>query len=137
VVTITPGKDVPVGRSFANVTLTTSLAKAKTLLIRVALVVTGRVEVVPDQLMVQPGDGTPTLHVRLRQVSGTGLRVLAVESSDPDFTTAVAGTTEGREYMITVTFAGKPGRGQVSAQITIRTNQPGQGAIVIPLAGSI
>jgi len=136
-VTITPGKDVPVGRSVANLTLTTNLAKAPTVPIRAVLVVTGPVEVVPDQLWVQPGDGAPTLHVRLRQVSGTGLQVLAVESSDPDFTTAVAVTAEGREYDVTVRYTGKPDRGRVSARITVKTNQPGQGAIVIPLAGSI
>ena len=136
-VTLTPGRDVPVGRSLATVTLTTSLEKEPTVLIHAILVVTGQLEVVPDQLWLEPGSTATPLHVRIRRLSGVGLKVLAVGSSDPDFSATATATAKGREYDIVVRYRGKPGRGPVSSRVTVTTNQPGQRAIIIPLAGQI
>lgn len=134
-VTITPKPDAPVGQSSAQVTLTTNLPKAETVPIRARLLVVGQVRVIPQQLVVRPGQEVSVLHVKISKTTGAALKILAVESSDPEFTTTTTTIVEGREYDLAVTYTGKPGRGPVSSRITVKTNEPGQGAIVIPLTG--
>jgi hypothetical protein len=136
-VSITPKPDTPVGEAIRNVTLTTNLPRAGTVLIRAVLVVAARVQVVPERLVVQPSAEPPVVHARIRKRTGDGLEILGVESSDPDFTAAVTPIDAGREYDLTVRYTGKPGRGPVSAQITAKTNEPRQPAIVIPLEGRL
>src|SRR5262245_25548878 len=89
VVTLTPHQDSPVGQRIAAIALTTDRPKAETVNIRPFLVVAGRVQVTPQQLVVRPGPEPPVLHVRLRKTAGDGLKITDVTSSDPDFTTAI------------------------------------------------
>ena len=44
---------------------------------------------------------------------------------------------EGHEYDLAVMYTGKPGRGPVNSRLTLRTNEPRQGTIVIPLTGRL
>jgi hypothetical protein len=136
-VTIVPKKDAPVGQSFAYVTLKTSLPKAESVMLRASLVVAGRVQVTPQQLVIQPSADALVLHVKITKPTGGALKILAVASSDPDFATATAAIAEGREYDLAVRYTGQPGRGPVSSRITVKTNEPGQDTIVIPLKGRI
>jgi len=134
---ITPTKDAAVGQSVANVTLTTSRPNAETVSVRAILYVSGLVQVDPPRLVVQPGADGPVVHVKIRKPRGTRLRILGVESSDPEFTPSTTALAPGREYDLLVKYTGKPGRGRVSARITVKTNEPRQTAIIIPLTGSI
>jgi len=136
-VTIVPKKDAPVGQSFAYVRLKTSLPNAESVMLRASLVVAGRVQVAPQQLVIQPSAEALVLHVKITKPTGGALKILAVESTDPDFATATAAIAEGREYDVSVSYKGQPGRGPVSSRITVRTNEPGQDTIVIPLRGRI
>ncbi len=136
-VTITPTREAPVGRSVANVTLTTNRPKAETVPIRAFLLVVGPLQVNPQKLLVRPGPEAPVLHVRIGKPRGGDLKILKVESSDPEFTASATPVTKGREYDLAVRYTGKPGRGPVSARITVKTNEPKQPAVVIPLTGRI
>ena len=136
-VKITPTQKAPLGQSVANVTLTTNRPRAETVPIRVLLFVAGRVQVVPPQLVVQPAPEGPVLHVKISKPRGGALRILGVESSDPEFSATTAPVVKGHEYDLTVRYTGKPGRGLVTSRITVKTNEPQQGAIVIPLTGRI
>ena len=40
-------------------------------------------------------------------------------------------------YDLTIQYTGKPGRGRLNATITVKTNEPTQSSIVIPVAGKI
>jgi len=134
---ITPTKDAALGQSIANVTLTTTRPNAETVSIRAILSVSGLVQVDPPQLVVRPGAEAPVVHVKIRKPHGSTLRILGVESSDPEFTPSTTTLAPGREYDLLVKYTGKPGRGRVSARITVKTNEPRQTAIVIPLTGSM
>ena len=136
-VTLTPRKDAPVGQSVANVTLTTNLPKAETVQIHASVVVEGRVQVMPPQLVVRPAPQAPVLHVRISKPTGPALKIIAVESGDPDFAATTTSIAEGRDYDLAITYTGKPDRGPVSSRITVKTNEPGQETIVVPLAGRI
>jgi len=133
-VTIAAKPDLPIGQSSANVTLTTNRAKAETVPIRALLVVSGRVEVAPPALLMQPGPG-PVVHARIRKPGGRPLQILDVASTDPQFTATSTPITPGHEYDIAVSYTGKPGRGFVNPRVTVKTNEPGQETIVIPVSG--
>ena len=137
VLTLTPHKDVPVGQRVGTIVMTTNRAKAETLTIRPFLVVTGRVQVTPEQLLVRPGPVPPVLHLRLKKTVGTGLKIIDVASSDPDFTIATTTVADAREYDVAITCNGKSGRGVVNARITVTTNEPGQEHIVVPIGGQL
>jgi hypothetical protein len=134
-VAITPKADTAAGRSVAVVTLTTTVPRAETVTIRAQLTVVGRVQVVPERLVVVPGP--EELHVKLTKTNGDSLEVLGVESSDPEFVATATPIAAGRTYDLAVRYTGKPGRGAVNSRITVRTNEPGQTAIVIPLTGAL
>ena len=136
-VTITPTQKAPLGQTFANVVLTTNRPKAETVRIRPVLLVVGPVQVVPSQLAVRPGPEAPVLHARITKPGGDRLEILGVESSDPEFAASTTPITEGHDYDLTVRYTGKAGRGPVSSSITVRTNEPRQGTIVIPLTGQL
>jgi len=136
-VTITPTPRAPVGSSVANVTLSTNRPKAEAVPIRAILFVAGQVQVTPPQLVVRPGPEAPVLHVKITKPRGGKLKILGVASSDPEFRATTTAVAEGREYDLAVRYTGKPGRGPVSSRITVKTNEPQQGAIVIPLTGQI
>jgi hypothetical protein len=137
-VSIVPKPDLPLGQTVANVTLTTDRPKAERVAIRAVLMVVGVVRVDPDRLIVRPEAEVPVLHARLRKAeSGDPLRILAVESSDADFSASFTPVRDGREYDVAVRYTGKPGRGVVNGRITVKTSEPTQPAIVIPLAGRL
>ena len=136
-VTITPTPKAPVGSSIANVTLSTNHPKAETVTIRPVLSVTGPVEFVPQRLEVQPGPEAPVLHVKIRKPRGGTLKILEVASSDPEFKATTSAIAKGREYDVAVRYTGKPGRGPVNSRITVKTDEPQQRTIVIPLTGRL
>lgn len=131
-VTVKAKPDVPVGRTIAPVTIATSHPRAATVPIRVNLVVQGAVQILPDRILFQP---TATVQrVKLRKTEGPALAILGVESSDPELKATPAAVEEGREYDLAVEYTGQPGR-VLNARITVRTNEPRQQAIVIPVVG--
>jgi len=134
-VTIAARRDLPVGRSVAAADLTTTLPGAESVPLRVNLVVLGEVQVTPEAVTFEPSPDGAVRHVRISKPRGAPLRILAVESSSPDFTVTSATVSKGRTYDIAVHYVGKPGRGWVSARTTVRTNEPRQSVIVIPVSG--
>jgi hypothetical protein len=137
VLTITSKPDLPTGQSIANATLGTDRAKAEKIPIRVVFAVMAGVQVVPPRLVLRAGPDAGALHATIRKPSGAALKILNVQSSDPEVTATTTAVAEGREYDLTVTYTGQPGRGPLDARVTLRTDAPGQGAIVIPVTGSL
>jgi len=137
-VTLTPTETVTVGRLLATVTLVTNHPKAERIPLSATLLVTGPLTVSPERLFVRSPTTAHVQHVKVtKPEGGEPLKILGVESSDPDFTASATAVREGREYDVTVSYTGKPGRGVVKAQITVKTNEPRQSAIVIPITGII
>ena len=134
--TITPKPDLPAGQTVANVTLATDRTKAEKIPIRVVLTVVPGVQVVPPRLVLQAGPDGGVLHARIRKPSGAALKIMDVQSSDPELTATTAAIAEGREYDLAVSYTGQPGRGSLDARVTVRTDAPGQGAIIVPVTGS-
>ena len=120
VVTVTPTPKAPVGSSIAIVKLSTNQPK-----------------VVPQRLEVQPGPEAPVLHVKISKPGGGTLKILEVASSDPEFKATTSAIAKGREYDLAVRYTGKPGRGPVNSRITVKTDEPQQRTIVIPLTGRL
>ena len=137
-VTLTPMETVTVGRFLSTVTLVTNHPKAERIALRATLLVTGPLAVSPERLFVRFTAGTRVQHVKVtKPEGGEPLKILGVESSDPDFTASATAVREGREYDVAVDYTGKPGRGAVNVQITVKTNEPRQSVIVIPVTGFI
>jgi hypothetical protein len=137
VVTIAPSPSVTVGQTIANVTLTTNRARAEKVALRPVLIVAGRVAIEPSYLHVQPGPEPIVLHAKIVKSGGGPLKVLGVESADPDFTAKTTSVGDGREYDLAVTYTGKPGRGLVSSRITVKIDEPGQPTVILPITGRI
>ena len=135
VVTITPKADVPVGRSLASVALTTNHPGGESVPVHVSFVVSGDVLVSPETLVLEP-HGTDN-HVKISKAHGERLKILGVESSDPDFVPSVRPVVKGREYDIVVRYVGKPNRGVVRLSVTVKTNDRHQRSIVIPVVGAV
>lgn len=135
VLTVAAKPDVPVGRAGLMMTVTTSHPRAPSLPVRVSLAVLGDIEITPVQLVLRLTADADTQHVKIRRREGAGLALVAVESSDPDFSATFVPMAIGREYDVVVRYAGKPERGTVRARITVKTNDRNQSTIVIPVIG--
>ncbi len=136
-VTIAAKPDVTMGHSAARVILATSRTKTPSMAIHVNLTVLGELEVTPEWLFLRAKDAMDVRHVQISKREGSGLEILGVESSDPEVVVTSTPVTAGRVYDLTVQYTGKPGRGRVNATITVKTNEPGQSSIVIPISGQI
>jgi len=136
-VTITAKTDAPVGQSIANITLTTNRKKAEKIAIRAVVAVVGPVQVSPQQIMLKPSAEAFQATVKVGKASGAPLRILGVESVDPDFSATFTPVKQGREYAVVVKYTGKVGRGMIRSRLTVKTNEPAQPAIVIPMIGGL
>ena len=135
IVTITPKDTVPVGRSIATVNLTTNHPEAENVPVQVVFAVSGNVHVQPETLVLEPR-GTDS-HVKISTTKGNTLRILGVESSDKDFVPTVRAVVRGREYDVVVKYVGQPNRGVVRSSLTVKTNEPHQRSIVVPVVGAL
>ena len=136
-VTIVATDHAPLGQSFANVALATSLAKAKSVPLRVTLFLADAVQAVPERIVLAPAAEVPIFHVKITKAAGKPLRLLGITSSDPEFTATTATVTPGRAYDLAVRYRGKPGRGAVNSRIVVKTNEPRQAEILIPITGRL
>jgi hypothetical protein len=136
-VAITPKSATVVGQSIAHVTLTTDRKKAEKIPIRAVVTVVGPVQVMPAQIMLKPSAEPFSATILVRKPTGDPLRILGVETADRDFTATLTPVKEGREYRVVVTYAGKTGRGMVRSSLTVKTSEPAQPAIVIPMVGAL
>lgn len=133
--TITASADAPVGRAGPQVTITTSHPHAPPLSIRVNLVVLADLEVVPEQLTLRATPPADTGQISIRAPDGDPVTLVGVESSDPDFTATTTTVRQGRAYEVSVRYTGRSERRVARARLTVRTDDPRQRTIVIPLAG--
>ncbi|HJQ84806.1 MAG TPA: hypothetical protein VKA21_12060 [Candidatus Binatia bacterium] len=136
-VSIAPKADVPIGQSTAYVNLATSVKKAEKVPINLVLTIVGPLEASPSRLLIAPATEPPVLHVRVRRHAGGAVKILGVESNDPDFAVTTTPIEDGKAHDVTVRYVGKPGRGPVSGRIVIRTDEPRQPELVIPLSGRV
>jgi hypothetical protein len=74
--------------------------------------------------------------VKLRKPQGPPLEIASVTSADPNITATVKPVAEGREYDLTVTLAGNPGR-VLTSKILVRTNVERQAEIAIPVYAKV
>jgi hypothetical protein len=130
VVTIGVKPDVPAGRSGPIVTLVTSHPHAPPLTIRVHLVVAPEVVVTPKHVMLRASAPQDARHVRIAKAAG-GLAILGVDSSDANVVATVTPIVTDHEYDLAVRYTAALAQGLVRAQVTVRTNDPGQHTIVI------
>ena len=143
--TVSTLPDAAVGRTWQTVNVATNHPKVPTLPIHVSLFVQGEVEVVPERVYIQaaapanpagvtaPPQPAPSQTVKIRKSEGAPLKLEGVTSSDPDITATLKTVTEGKEYDLEIKYSGKPGRGMVSAQVSVKTNVAKQEQVVIPV----
>ena len=136
-VAIAPKKDTAVGQSIANVTLTTNREKAEKLRIRAIVFVSGPVQFFPQQVVLRPSPNGFETTVKVTKEGGPSFEVLGVESADPDITATSTTVKKGREYDVVVRYTGKAGRGLIRSRLTVKTNEPSQPTIVIPIMGTV
>ena len=75
--------------------------------------------------------------MKISTTKGNTLRILGVESSDKDFVPTVRAVVRGREYDVVVKYVGQPNRGVVRSSLTVKTNEPHQRSIVVPVVGAL
>jgi hypothetical protein len=136
-VRITPKAGAAIGQSIARVTLKTDRKKAEKIALRVIVAVIGPVQVLPSQIILRPSAKPFEASVLIRKPGGEALRILGVETADPDFIATLSPVTEGRDYKVVVRYSGKTNRGQVRSSLTVKTNEPAQPTIVIPMVGAL
>ena len=136
-VRITPKAGASVGQSIAHVTLKTDRKKAKKIAIRAIVTVAGPVQVLPQQIILKPSAEPFSATVLIRKPTGDPLRILGVETADPHFTATFTPVKEGRDYSLVVRYTGKTNRGMVRSSLTVKTSEPLQPAIVIPMVGAL
>lgn len=138
-VTITASDTVPIGRVNATLTLKTSHPKASDQVIRIFGTVTGDVEMVPSTVSLSVGASAPpeakVQHVIIRKAGGTPLKILQVAADNPQVSTALKTVKEGQEYDLEVKYAGPAMTTALSSKITVRTNDPRQPTIELPVWG--
>ena len=130
VVTIGAKPDVPTGRSGPIVTLVTSHPHAPPLMIRVNLSVVPDVSVTPKRVVLR-ASRPDAQHVRITKSAG-GLAILGIDSSDANLVGTVTPVVADHEYDLALRYTAALAQGVVvRSQVTVRTNDPGQRAIVI------
>jgi hypothetical protein len=134
-VTLVPSAKAPIGQSRPSVKIGTSHPDAAIVPINPVLMVTGLVQVVPPTLAVRP-EGTE-LHATITRADGRPLKILGVTSSDADFTATTTPVVPGKQYDLTLKYTGKPGRGLVQSTLTVKTNEPRQTTILVPVNGRL
>ena len=103
--------------------------------IRVNGRIEGNVTVRPERLyfISSQGGNTARQEVRLTRRPEGGLEILGVDVDNPGFAATVVPVSEdGKEYKIDVVRA-DPAAGAQTAKLTIRTNEPSQASIEVPI----
>lgn len=136
-VAITPTKNATVGQWVGNVDLITDRDKAEKVTIRPMITIAGPVQFDPVQILLRASPDGFQSTVKLKKPSGTPFDVLGVESADPDFTASTTPVKAGHEYDVLVKYTGKAGRGMIRSRITVKTSEPSQPTIVIPILGAL
>jgi hypothetical protein len=136
-VAIAPKKDTAVGQSIANVTLATNREKAEKISVRAIVFVSGPVQFFPQQIVLRSSPNGFETTVKVSKESGSPFEILGVEAADPDVTATVTPVKKGREYDVVVKYTGKSGRGMIRSRLTVKTNEPAQPTIVIPILGAV
>jgi hypothetical protein len=136
-ITVAPPEKPTIGRSYGNVTLKTNHPKQDKIEIRVTLNLQGPVKVEPERVYIMagagPASGPPSQHVKLKKPAGDALKIEKVESSDPGISATLTTVQDGREYDVEIKHVGESGKGTISGQVKVRTNDPQQGEITIPV----
>jgi len=130
VVTIGTKPGVPAGRSGPIVTLVTSHPNAPPLTVRVNLAVVPDVSITAKRILLRASTPEDVQHVRIARTAG-GFAILGVESSDTNVVATVTPVVPDHEYDLGVRYTAALTHGLVRDQVTVRTNDPGQPAIVI------
>jgi hypothetical protein len=122
--------DAHAGRSGPIVTLVTSHPHAPPLTLRVNLDVTPAVAVEPKGVLLRASSPDEVQHVRITKASGP-LAITGVEPSDPGLVATITPVTPDHVYDLVVRYGGAPPHGLTRSKVTVRTDDPGQPAIVV------
>lgn len=128
--TIKAKPDLQPVRTMATVAVKTSHPRAPQLPIRVTLTVLGPVEVQPERVLLRPSLAAP--HVKITRRDGRPLAILGVESSDPEL--KASARHDGAGHDLAIEYTGRPGR-PINARVSVKTDEPRQPTIVIPVMG--
>ena len=138
-VTITPGKDLPVGRINGNLSLKTTHPKAPEQLIRISGQVAGDVEVIPQYVTLSTGPGgdpaARVQHVAIKKAAGSPLKLMGATADNPGIVATLKTVTEGHEYDLEVKYTGQPSTAPVTSKVTVKTNDPRQPTLEVQVWG--
>ncbi len=137
--TITPAKNMPVGRLNSTITLKTSHPKAPEQVIRIFGQVAGDVEVIPQYVTLSTGPGAEpegrVQHVAIRKAAGGSLKVLGASADNPEIVPTLKTISEGKEYDLEIKYTGQPSTAPVTAKVTVRTDDPRQPTLDVQVWG--
>jgi hypothetical protein len=128
--TVAARPSAPAGRSRPAVLLTTSHPRVRTVTVRVNLDIRADVAAEPNRVVLR---GAAPAHVTVRRPSGAALGTVTARSSDPRIAAAVTPVTAGSVYDVAIRYSGPTARDVVRADVTLATDDPADGAIVIPV----
>lgn len=140
-VTVSPAANLAVGRVNSSITLKTTHPKAAELPIRIYGNVLGDVEVSPQQVTLSTGPQAAAeakvQHIAIKKATGDPLKISGVTSDNAGVTTALKTVTDGREYDLEVKYTGEPLTMALTAKVTLKTNDPRQPSIDLPVWGRV
>jgi len=131
--------EAPIGRHNGNLTVTINHPKISSLSSRLYLQVEGQIKFSPRMLFfdenAQKNRGAKK--IRITKSKGPNLEIVGVESTSPQFQAETVIIKEGKEFDVEIRMAPDVEPGRYQGEIVIRTNDPDQKEIKIPVRSNI
>jgi len=126
---------LPIGLFRETLTILTDNPEHQKLVVHLRGKVTGPVKVMPDTVNfgVVQEDAVLTRLIRVNSTKKDDFEVTGVESTNPLISTELSKLGGIGGYEIKVTLKEKPSRGAVSGKLLVRTNDPSQNLLEIPV----
>ena len=137
--TVTLGKDAPLGRLNDQITVTTTSTKRPTIVIPVFGSLDGDLLVLPPQLpfgVVQPGE-VKTRTVNIKNRAKTPVKITQIKSTAKGVSAEVTPISAGAEYSVSVKVSGDTPPGRITGAIQVMTDHPEESVLTIPLYGRV
>jgi hypothetical protein len=132
---VTIKDEAPVGQTIGNLFIDTDHPKYKRL--QANLVIQSGIVSMPERVFYGEIPAAPRRSTFVVTRPGKGFKILSADADVPNLSLSYEAQKENWEYRFTVQFDGKAPTGPLSATITIKTDDPSQPVIKVPVTASI
>ena len=131
--------EAPIGRHNGNLTVKTDHPRITSLSARIYLQVNGPITFSPRMLFFDENaqKARAIKKVRITKIKGDDLKIIEVTSTSPQFQAETVIIKEGKEFNVEIRMAPDVEPGRYQEEIVIRTNDPDQKEIKIPVRSNI